>query len=106
MKPPSIYHEIFRDVGKRTSHNVTNKRNNNEATMDLVEVCKRINVGDVEPPSELELTTEIQKLANAERRQDETSAAAFARVVSGDDERGLVLRKSLRACKRAAGFPV
>jgi hypothetical protein len=82
------------------------KRNSEVTDMDLIAVCKGINVGDVTPPTEHELTEHIQKLANTERRQGETSAQAFDRVLNGDDERGLVLRKAIRVAKRANGFPV
>ena len=85
----------------------TTKRNSNEVTdMDLIEVCKSINVGDVEPPSEHELTAEIKKLANANRKPGETSAAAFTRLYTAPDDDGLALRKAVAVCKRANGFPV
>jgi hypothetical protein len=118
MPSQSIYYEIFRDVGKRARRArhphqpreafsaVTNK-SNSEVSMDrLVEVCKSLNAGECTPPTEHELTAEIQKYASAHRRDGETSARAFSRILTGDDEIGLTFRKSLAVCKRAAGFPL
>jgi hypothetical protein len=56
--------------------------------------------------SSFELTAEIQKYATAQRREGETAAGAFSRILTADDEVGLTFRKSLAVCKRAAGFPV
>lgn len=86
---------------------VTNKRNEaNNMSDHLVEVCKSVVSGDVEPPSEHELVAEIKKLANANRKPGETSAAAFTRLYTSQDDDGLVLRKAVQLCKRANGFPV
>jgi hypothetical protein len=85
---------------------VTNKRNHEVTNMDLIEVCKSINTGDVEPLSEHELTTEIQKFASKHRRDSESAASAFSRILTADDETGLAFRKAIRVAKRAAGFPV
>ena len=86
---------------------VTNKRNEaNNMSDHLVEVCKSVVSGDVEPPSEHELVAEIKKLANANRKPGETSAAAFTRLFCAQDDDGLVLRKAVQLAKRANGFPV
>jgi hypothetical protein len=86
---------------------VTNKRNSEVTNMDhLVEVCKALNGGDCTPPTEHELTEQIQKYASEHRRDGETAAGAFNRILTTDDEIGLTFRKSLAVCKRAAGFPV
>jgi hypothetical protein len=49
---------------------------------------------------------EIKKLANANRKPGETSAAAFTRLFCAQDDDGLVLRKAVQLAKRANGFPV
>jgi hypothetical protein len=90
---------------------VTNKRNHNSNEASnmsdhLVEVCKSVVSGDVALPSEAELTQEIRKLANAQRKPGETSAAAFTRIYTEQSDDGLVLRKAIQLCKRANGFPV
>ena len=88
---------------------VTNKRNSNEANNmsdHLVEVCKSVVSGDVDPPTEHQLTREIQKLANAKKLPGESSAAAFTRLYTAQDDDGLVLRKAVQLAKRANGFPV
>jgi hypothetical protein len=72
----------------------------------LVEVCKSLNAGDCTPPTEHELTEQIQKYASKRRRDGETTAGAFNRILTTDDEIGLTFRKALAVCKRAAGFPV
>jgi hypothetical protein len=84
----------------------TNKRS--EADMDdhLVEVCKSINLGDVTPPSEFELTQHIQAYCTKRRRDGESAANAFARILCGEDDTGLAFRKSLQIAKRHAGLPV
>jgi hypothetical protein len=46
------------------------------------------------------------KYANDHRRAGETSAAAFTRVYNEQTDEGLALRKAVRACKRANGFPL
>jgi hypothetical protein len=97
------------DAAANGGAKVTLYKRNNEADMAtdrLVEVCKSINVGDVTPPSEHELVSEIQKLANNKRLPGETSAAAFRRIYEAQDDDGLTLRKAVQVCKRAAGFPV
>jgi hypothetical protein len=86
---------------------VTNKRDKETDMSDnLIEVCKGVVSGTVEPPSEHELTAEIQKLANSMRKPGETSAAAFARLYDAQDDDGLMLRKTIALCKRANGFPL
>ena len=99
------------EASKRPSENaVTNKRSNSNEAINmsdhLVEVCKSVVSGDVEPPSEHELVAEIKKLANAPTKPGETSAAAFTRLYTSQDDDGLVLRKAVQLCKRANGFPV
>jgi hypothetical protein len=81
---------------------VTTKRNNEVTNMDLIEVCKSVNDGTVEPPTEGELYAEIQKLANASRKPGETSAVAFDRLYSAQDDAGLTLRKAVRINRRDA----
>jgi hypothetical protein len=109
-EPLDVLADHLVEASKRPSENaVTNKRNSNEAinmSDHLVEVCKSVVSGDVEPPSEHELVAEIKKLANASRRPGETSAAAFTRLYTSQDDDGLVLRKAVQLCKRANGFPV
>ena len=84
-----------------------NKRDQETNMSDnLIEVCKGVVSGDVTPPSEHELTAEIQKLANATRKTGETSAAAFERLYNAQDDDGLALRKAVQICKRQAGFPL
>jgi hypothetical protein len=82
----------------------TNKRE--VAMNNLVEVCKGMNAGDCAPPTEHELTEQIQKYASEHRRDGETAVGAFNRILTGDDDIGLTFRKSLAVCKRATGFPV
>ena len=69
---------------------------------DLIEVCKRVVVGDVDPPTEHELTAEIQKLANKHRQPGETAVAAFNRIYNAPDDDGLVLRKAVQIAKGIA----
>jgi hypothetical protein len=68
----------------------------------LIEVCKRVVLGDVDPPSEHELVAQIEKLATARRQPGETSAAAFVRLYEAQDADGLVLRKAVQIAKGIA----
>jgi hypothetical protein len=80
----------------------------NDMADRFVEVCKRLGDGDptIIVPSERELFEHIQKYATDHRRPGESSAAAFNRFYTANDDDGLALRRAIAATKRAAGFPL
>jgi hypothetical protein len=91
------------DVPLPDGSNNRNKRNNREEALNvsdhLVEVCKSVVSGEVLPPTEHELVQEIKKLANSKRLPNETSAAAFNRLFTAQDDDGLALRKAVQIAK-------
>jgi hypothetical protein len=74
----------------------------------FVEVCKRLGDGDptIIVPSEHELTAHIMKYAGEHRLPGESQVAAFNRLYNEQTDEGLALRKAVRVCKRANGFPL